>query len=226
MTIKQQLPPEKIRIFALQAQIDQNEVIQSLDFEEKLALLLEVRTVALDEHLENLRLTVRDMLRNGTYKPTGRAKPASEYLLNAALTGTFPRINPVVDICNFISLKYLVPVSLWDLDLAGADEFIFRLGMDGESYIFNPAGQSLDLKDLLCGFSVTKGLETAIVTPVKDSLRTKTTGNTRNVAAVLYWPGKYRDGIFTPEAVVAEFCDLVKQVCGGRAALAPVEMLS
>ena len=33
------------------------------------------------------KAAVRDMLRYGSYKPAGRAKPSSEYLLAAALTG-------------------------------------------------------------------------------------------------------------------------------------------
>ena len=42
------------------------------------------------------RASVRDMLRFGAYKPTGRGKPASEYLLNAAAEGHFPFISAAV----------------------------------------------------------------------------------------------------------------------------------
>ncbi|HSA24208.1 MAG TPA: hypothetical protein P5076_22295, partial [Myxococcota bacterium] len=37
-----------------------------------------------------VRERVRAMLRHGKYRPSGRAKPASEFLLRAALEGTFP----------------------------------------------------------------------------------------------------------------------------------------
>lgn len=56
--------------------------------------------------------------RNGRYKPTGRGKPANEYLLRAANDGTFPSINGLVDSNNLLSLEHMVPISVWDLDLA------------------------------------------------------------------------------------------------------------
>ena len=39
---------------------------------------------------ERLRQGCREVLRNGRYRPTGRGKPASEYLLRAALEGELP----------------------------------------------------------------------------------------------------------------------------------------
>src|SRR5688572_10209828 len=54
---------------------------------------------------------IRDMLRFGKYKPTGRGKPASEYLLRAAVEDKFPWINNLVDINNWISLKSMLPIS-------------------------------------------------------------------------------------------------------------------
>src|SRR5262245_65981101 len=43
---------------------------------------------------------VRDMLRHGKYKPTGRGKPASEYILRADDENSLPRINNCVEINN------------------------------------------------------------------------------------------------------------------------------
>src|SRR5271169_5922471 len=39
------------------------------------------------------KAAVRNMLRFGSYKPSGRSKPASEYLLGAALSSSFPMVN-------------------------------------------------------------------------------------------------------------------------------------
>lgn len=128
----------------------------------------------------------RDMLRNGSYKPTGRGKPASEYLARAAGEGTFPRINALVDVNNLVSLWSGLPISLWDLDLAAADRYTFRLGREGESYVFNGSGQELDLRDLAVG--VRDRDDTPIVSPIKDSHATKTTPDTRRVAAAVYAP--------------------------------------
>lgn len=222
MNIFSTLPPNKAVLFALEARGANAVPPAHADFEEQMALLLEVRTAALDAHLESMRQAGRDMLRNGKFKPTGRSKPASEYLMNAALEGTFPRINALVDICNFISLKYLVPVSLWDLDKAGSDVYVFRLGKSGEQYVFNPSGQELDIEDLIMGYSVKNGVETPCVSPVKDSQATKTSAGTVNVGAVIYWPATYR-GIFDPHHVISEFCELLQTVCGAHAK--PVEVI-
>ena len=58
------------------------------------------------------RTEIRDVFRNGSYKPTGRAKPASEYLLRAAAEDNFPRINTVVDCCNYLSMLSLHNVTI------------------------------------------------------------------------------------------------------------------
>ena len=83
------------------------------------------------------------MLRNGSYKPTGRGKPANEYLLRAAGEGSFPATNALVDANNLVSLKHMVPISVWDLDLASSHHTLFRLGRDDERYVFNRA-ETLD----------------------------------------------------------------------------------
>lgn len=148
---------------------------------------------ALDPDLDVLhearRLAARDMLRNGTYKPTGRGKPASEYLLRAVREKTFPRINALVDINNLISASSALPISLWDLDRAAAARFVFRLGAEGEVYVFNASGQTLGVRDLAVGCRVGEE-ETPIVSPVKDCHATKTTPETRRIAASIYAPAE------------------------------------
>jgi DNA/RNA-binding domain of Phe-tRNA-synthetase-like protein len=156
--------------------------------EQKLSQLLAARKQVLTPEEEKWRGAVRDLLRNGTYKPTGRGKPASEYLLRACMENDFPRVNSAVDIINYISLNYLVPVSLWDADLAKAKEYRFRLGKKGEGYVFNTAGQVIDVEDLLTGFAIHGEQEIPIVTPVKDSLLSKTTPQSKNVVMVVYYP--------------------------------------
>src|SRR5687768_18064882 len=49
---------------------------------------------------DQVRGAVRDLLRHGGYKPTGRGKPASEYLIRAVAEGALTSINPAVDCCN------------------------------------------------------------------------------------------------------------------------------
>ena len=69
-----------------------------------------------------LRKAVCDLLRAHGYKPTGRGKPASEYLARAVDRDAFPRINNLVDLCNLTSLETGLPVSLFDLDQARVDD--------------------------------------------------------------------------------------------------------
>lgn len=142
----------------------------------------------LDAAREARRLAARDMLRNGRYKPTGRGKPASEYLLRAVGEGAFPRINAPVDVTNLVSAEAALPISLWDLDRAEAEHFVFRLGAEGEAYVFNASGQALDLHDLVVGCRVRGGAEEPIVSPIKDGHATKTAPDTRRVAACVYAP--------------------------------------
>ena len=164
------------------------------DFEKQLKTLLEQRRLPLTDAEEERRKQVRDMLRIGRYKPTGRGKPASEYLLRAAREGKFPRINAVVDVNNYISLKYLLPVSLWDLDKSWTRSFVFRLGKAGESFVFNEAGQTISVEDLVVGCRVlpnSPDFGEPIVNPVKDALATKTDAETRRVAAAIYAPATF-----------------------------------
>ena len=170
----------------------------------------------LPPELEARRQAVRDLLRNGRYKPTGRAKPASEYLLREAQAGGFPRINGPVDVANYISLLHMLPVSLWDLDRAASTRFRFRLGRAGEAYVFNTAGQQIDLTDLIVGCRVDpdSGADEPIVNPVKDSLATKTDATTTRVMACVYAPAA-AVSVEALEAICRDFADWLAR-CGDR----------
>jgi len=133
------------------------------------------------------KTAVRNMLRFGSYKPAGRSKPSSEYLLAAALDGSFPLINGPVDANNAVSLEWGYPASIFDLDLCGTALFL-RRGAAGESYIFNPSGQRIDVTDLLCVCRAQGDAWVPCGNPVKDAMATKTSDSTRHVAAVIYAP--------------------------------------
>jgi DNA/RNA-binding domain of Phe-tRNA-synthetase-like protein len=130
---------------------------------------------------EAVRGHVRDLLRHGGYKPTGRGKPASEYLVRAAGEGTLSSINAAVDACNAVSLHSGLPISVVDLARARAP---FRLGVAeaGAAYVFNASGQSIDLGGLLCLFDA----EGPCANAVKDAQRTKTDGTTQETLSVLW----------------------------------------
>lgn len=166
--------------------------------------------------LEKKKRAVRDMLRNGRYKPAGRAKPSSEYLLSAALEGDFPRVNPFVDAVNLASLKHQLPMSIFDLDkalggLAGLETraLLCRLGRPGESYVFNAGGQTIDLEDLVCVCGYPEGSEEArpIVNPVRDSMATKLFEGGRSAAIIIYAPASVEsDGLDDAMKDLALWC--------------------
>ncbi|HLL54632.1 MAG TPA: phenylalanine--tRNA ligase beta subunit-related protein [Myxococcaceae bacterium] len=127
-----------------------------------------------------VRSAIRDVLRHGGYKPTGRGKPASEYLLKAAAEG-MTSINAAVDACNVVSLHSGLPISVIDLDL-GKPPFRVAIAPEGSKYVFNASGQEIDLGGLVCLFDA----EGASANAVKDSQRTKTNANTRRTLSVLW----------------------------------------
>jgi DNA/RNA-binding domain of Phe-tRNA-synthetase-like protein len=129
------------------------------------------------------RVGIRGLLRGHGYKPSGRGKPASEFLVRAATDGTFPRINNLVDINNLVSLESGWPISILDADRAGADDLVLRHGRPDEAYVFNPAGHEIGLNGLLC-VAVPDGA--ALGNPVKDSMTTKLSAETDRVLGVIY----------------------------------------
>src|SRR5947199_7211867 len=80
-----------------------------------------------------VRETVRQLLRHGGFKPTGRSKPASEYLVKAVGEGRLASINAAVDACNVASLHSGLPISVVDMDRA-REPFRIGLAPAGASY--------------------------------------------------------------------------------------------
>jgi DNA/RNA-binding domain of Phe-tRNA-synthetase-like protein len=130
---------------------------------------------------EQVRREVRDLLRHGGYKPTGRGKPASEYLVKAATDGRLGSINVAVDACNAVSLHSGLPISVVDLDRA-SPPFSIATGRAGERYVFNASGQEIELEGLLCLCDADGPCGNA----VKDSQRTKTSESTRRTLSVVW----------------------------------------
>ncbi len=143
--------------------------------------LLKVDAPAPLTRSEEARAAVRDLLRHGGYKPTGRGKPASEYLVGAVSEGKLGSINAAVDACNVVSLHAGLPISVVDLDLARGP---FRLGLapQGAKYVFNQSGQEIDLGGLLCVFDQ----DGPCANGVKDSQRTKTRPETTRTLSVVW----------------------------------------
>lgn len=191
------------------------------EFEEKLNQVVKSREAELSKQEDAFRNAVRDMLRNGVYKPTGRGKPASEYLIKAAKKKKFPRINTIVDINNYISLKYLVPASQWDLDQIGGQNYTLQLGKEGDYFEFNKSGQTIDIQDLVSvyAYNPDNGEWEPHLNPIKDSLKSKTGEGTRNVGAAVYLPAEQAEESEewpTLKRVVDEYAYWLQQVSSGE----------
>ncbi|MGZ6097663.1 MAG: phenylalanine--tRNA ligase beta subunit-related protein, partial [Myxococcaceae bacterium] len=130
---------------------------------------------------EEVRGAIRDLLRHGGYKPTGRGKPASEYLVRAAAEGKLGPINPAVDVGNAVSLHSGLPISVVDVDRLRAPVRV-DVAPPGARYVFNAAGQEIDLQGLLCLFDA----EGPCANAVKDSERTKTSDTTTTTLTLIW----------------------------------------
>src|SRR4051812_36755311 len=77
--------------------------------------------------------SVRTMYKRVGIDPT-RTRPSSEALLRRVRKGdALPRINSMVDVCNWCSLEFQLPYGLYDAARIEGDVQL-RLGRDGESY--------------------------------------------------------------------------------------------
>jgi DNA/RNA-binding domain of Phe-tRNA-synthetase-like protein len=162
----------------------------SLPSPEWLTELLKIDAAAPVQRTEELRTAVRNMLRHGGYKPTGRGKPASEYLVRAAEENALRSINLAVDICNVVSLHSGLPISVIDADRA-APPWRIAIASAGEKYVFNPAGQEIDLSGLLCLFDA----EGPCGNAVKDSQRTKTSDESRRTLTIIWGCAEFEDAL-------------------------------
>jgi DNA/RNA-binding domain of Phe-tRNA-synthetase-like protein len=159
------------------------------------------------ERNENIRQKVRDVLRHGGYKPTGRGKPASEYLAGATAERRLSNINLAVDICNAVSLHSGLPISVVDsAKLRGPVRV--AVATPQSEYVFNASGQTIDLSGLLCLFDG----HGPIANAVKDSQRTKTSATTCDTLSVLWC---HRELAAHLEATLQWYQQLLTR-CGAR----------
>ncbi len=125
---------------------------------------------------------VRAMYHRLGLDPT-RTRPSSEALLRRVRRGEpLPRINTLVDICNWCSLELQVPYGLYDrARIEGPIEL--RLGRPGEVY----AGIRKDTVNL-AGRMTLADSSGPFGNPSADSLRTSVTAATTRSLAVIFAP--------------------------------------
>ncbi len=164
---------------------------------------------------EDLKSAVRNLLRTAAYKPTGRGKPASEYLAQSAREGRFPVINNLVDVNNYMSLSSGLPISLLDLAVT-TESVVLRDGREGEKYVFNEGGQEIDLNGLICVCRKEGASSVPLGTPVKDSMAAKLKPGTSSVLGVVYAPAEIVSQVELGK-ILEEFSSMLAGFGGGTA---------
>jgi DNA/RNA-binding domain of Phe-tRNA-synthetase-like protein len=126
--------------------------------------------------------SVRTMYKRVGLDPT-KTRPSSEALLRRIRKGdSLPRINSMVDVCNWCSLEFQLPYGLYDADRIEGDVDL-RLGQPGESY----AGIRKD--DVHVGGRITLADARGVFgNPTSDSARTMVTPQTTRALLVVFTP--------------------------------------
>jgi DNA/RNA-binding domain of Phe-tRNA-synthetase-like protein len=168
-----------LALFALSARLPAP--LGELPSPPRFAELLRPDAVAPVSSGDHVRTAVRDLLRGRGYRPTGRGKPSSEYLAAAAAEGRLAPINAAVDAGNAVSLHSGLPVSIVDLDACRAPLHV-DVPPAGSRYVFNRSGQEIDVGGLLSLCDA----EGPCANAVKDAQRTKTTGSSVRVLALVW----------------------------------------
>jgi DNA/RNA-binding domain of Phe-tRNA-synthetase-like protein len=125
---------------------------------------------------------VRTMYKRVGIDPTKR-RPSSEALLRRVRKGDpLPRINSMVDVCNWCSLEFQLPYGLYDAAHIEGD-VVLRIGTEGESY------QGIRKDDVHVGGRITLADSRGpFGNPTSDSARTMVTPATTQVLVVIFAP--------------------------------------
>ncbi len=152
----------------------------------------------------------RNLYKAAGVDPT-RRRPASEALLRRILQGKdLYRINSAVDCCNFCSLRYMLPMGLYDAEKIEGDRCEIRLGLAGESY----EGHGKELVTLHGQIAAADGAG-PFGHPSSDSTRTAVSVSTRNLLWIVFAPYGIQPGEL--ETCVKSCIATVTEHCGGTA---------
>ena len=127
---------------------------------------------------------VRTMYKRVGLDPT-KTRPSSEALLRRVRKGeTLPRINSLVDVCNWCSLEFQLPYGLYDAAHVEGDVEL-RLGREGESY---PGIRKDDVH--VAGRLTLADARGPFGNPTSDSARTMVTTATTSAIVVVFAPAE------------------------------------
>ena len=126
--------------------------------------------------------SVRTMYKRVGLDPT-KTRPSSEALLRRVRKGdALPRINSMVDVCNWCSLEFQLPYGLYDADKIDSSVEL-RMGTNGESY---PGIRKDDVH--VDGRITLADQRGPFGNPTSDSARTMVTTATTRALLVVFAP--------------------------------------
>lgn len=152
----------------------------------------------------------RDLYKAAGVDPT-RRRPASEALFRRAVKGKkLYRINNAVDASNYCSLRFLLPIGLYDRDKIRGTRVVIRLGREGEAY----AGHGKETVHL-GGHILLADDEGPFGHPSADSVRTAVEPSTARLLWIVFAPFAFDPHRLAEHAAVSQrtLCG----ACGGRA---------
>ena len=140
---------------------------------------------AVRSHPPDEVVAVRTMYKRVGLDPTNR-RPSSEALLRRVRKGDpLPRINSMVDVCNWCSLEFQLPYGLYDASRIEGDVEL-RIGSDGESY------PGIRKDDVNVGGRITlTDTQGPFGNPTSDSARTMVTTLTTRALLVVFAPREF-----------------------------------
>jgi DNA/RNA-binding domain of Phe-tRNA-synthetase-like protein len=125
---------------------------------------------------------VRTMYKRVGLDPT-KTRPSSEALLRRVRRGDpLPRINSMVDVCNWCSLEFQLPYGLYDASRIDGDVEL-RIGRDGEFY---PGIRKDEVH--VTGRITLADVSGPFGNPTSDSARTMVTTSTTRALLVVFAP--------------------------------------
>jgi DNA/RNA-binding domain of Phe-tRNA-synthetase-like protein len=113
-----------------------------------------------------------------------KTRPSSEALLRRVRRGeALPRVNTIVDLCNWCSVETQIAFGVYDRARIAGDRIALRLGAEGEGY----DGIRKDRVNL-AGRLTLADADGPFGNPTSDSLRTSVSAATTRVLFVLFIP--------------------------------------
>lgn len=128
-----------------------------------------------------------------------RRRPSSEALLRRAVNGkALYQINNLVDVGNWCSLEFLLPICVYDYDNIRGEVSV-RIGSSQDSYLaHNGRVMGFENKFVVCDE------EGAFGSPLTDSVRTAVTAKTKSLLLIIFAPQDYDSQLLNKQMDILE----------------------